>query len=329
MKIKKNMKCVGVLTSGGDAPGMNAAIRSVVRSAAHHGLKVKGILRGYEGLIHDEVIDMNARSVSNILARGGTVLKTARSPEFRTKKGRKKAYETVKKNNIDGLIIIGGNGSFRGAHIFWKEFKVPNIGVPATIDNDISGSDYTIGAHTAVNTALDAIDKIRDTVTSMERIYVIEVMGREDPFIATRVGLAGGAEEVVFPHSAYTPQRICAEIIRGRKKGKVSWIIVVSEGSAKAQSVADMIKKKTKFSVRALVLGHIQRGGSPEAFDRILASVLGANAVDAIVAGRTDAMVGLVSQNAKLTSYSKAVTHDAEKASVDRHLYRLTKILAK
>ncbi|MBL7158174.1 MAG: 6-phosphofructokinase [Candidatus Omnitrophica bacterium] len=323
------MKRIGILTSGGDAPGMNAAIRSTVRSAIHHGFKVKGILRGYEGLINDEVIDMNARSVSNILTRGGTMLKTARSSEFMTKKGRKKAYETVKKNDIDGLIIIGGNGSFQGAHVFWKEFRVPSIGVPATIDNDISGSDYTIGAHTAVNTALDAIDKIRDTVTSMERIYVIEVMGREDPFIATRVGLAGGAEEVIFPHSLYSPKRICSEIIKGRKKGKISWIIVVSEGSAKAQDVADIIKKKTKFSVRALVLGHIQRGGSPEAFDRILASILGASAVDAIAVGRTDAMVGFVSQEIKVTSYAKAVMRDAAKARGDRYLYRLTKILAK
>jgi len=323
------MKTIGILTSGGDAPGMNAAVRSAVRSAVHHGLKVKGILRGYEGLINDEVIDMNARSVSNILTRGGTMLKTARSSEFMTKKGRKKAYETVRKNNIDGLVIIGGNGSFQGAHIFWEEFKVPNIGVPATIDNDVSGSDYTIGAHTAVNTALDAIDKIRDTVTSMERIYVVEVMGREDPFIATRVGLAGGAEEVIFPYSPYSPKRICAEIIKGRKKGKISWIIVVSEGSAKAQDVADIIKKRTKFSVRALVLGHIQRGGSPEAFDRILASVLGANAVDAIVAGRTDAMVGMVSQNIKVTPYVKAITRDAAKTRADKSLYRLTKILAK
>jgi len=323
------MKTIGVLTSGGDAPGMNAAIRSAVRSAVHHGLRVKGILRGYEGLINDEVIDMDARSVSNILARGGTVLKTARSPEFMTKKGRQKAYETVKNNKIDGLVIIGGNGSFRGAHVFWKEFNVSNIGVPATIDNDISGSDYTIGAHTAVNTALDAIDKIRDTVTSMERIYVIEVMGREDPFIATRVGLAGGAEEIIFPCSRYSPKKICDEIAKGRKKGKVSWIIVVSEGSAKAQGVADMIKKRTRFSVRALVLGHIQRGGSPEAFDRILASVLGASAVDALAAGRTDAMVGLVSQNIRVTSYSRAIKRDTAKTRVDKALYRLTKILAK
>jgi len=324
-----NMKRIGVLTSGGDAPGMNAAIRSVVRCAIHRGLEVKGIMRGYEGLINDELIDMNARSVSNILARGGTVLKTARSEEFMTKAGRRKAFETVRRHCLDGLVIIGGNGSFKGAHIFWKEFKIPNIGVPATIDNDITGSDYAIGAHTAVNTALDAIDKIRDTVTSMERIYVVEVMGRQDPFIATRVGLAGGAEEVIFPYGGNNPGKICKEINEGRKKGKISWIIVVAEGTAKAQDVADMIKKRTGFSVRALVLGHIQRGGSPEAFDRMLASLLGAYAVEALLKGNRCAMAGLVSHNVKITPYEKSTKHDKKKALVDKQIYKLTKILAK
>ena len=323
------MKRIGVLTSGGDAPGMNAAIRSVVRCAVHHNLEVTGILRGYEGLIKDEVIDMGARGVSNILSRGGTILKTARSEEFMTKPGREKAFETVKKNQLDGLIVIGGNGSFRGAHAFWQEFKVRNIGIPATIDNDISGSDYTIGAHTAVNTALDAIDKIRDTVTSMERIYVVEVMGREDPFIATRVGLAGGAEDIVFPYTAYDINKMCDDMIEGRKKGKVSWIIVVSEGTAKADVVADAIKEKTGFSVRSVVLGHIQRGGSPEAVDRILASALGLHAVSMLKAGETDAMVGLVSQSLKITPYAEACKRDKKKTMTDQDMYKLTRILAK
>ena len=322
------MKRIGVLTSGGDSPGMNAAIRSVVRCAVHHKLEVKGIMRGYEGLIDNEVIDMEARSVSNILTRGGTILKTARSEEFMKKSGRKKAYETVKKNQLDGLVIIGGNGSFRGAHILWQEFKVPNIGVPATIDNDVSGSDYTIGAHTAVNTALDAIDKIRDTVTSMERIYVVEVMGRKDPFIATRVGLAGGAEDVVFPYTKYDIKKMCRDIAKGRKKGKLSWIIVVSEGTASANSVAEAIHAKTGFSVRPVVLGHIQRGGSPEAFDRILASVLGLYAVLELRQGNTDAMVGLVSHDIKLTPYEYACRRDKRKTLVDEEMYRLTRILA-
>jgi len=324
------MKRIGVLTSGGDAPGMNAAIRSTVRCAAHRGLEIRGIMRGYEGLIKNEVINMDdPRSVSNILSRGGTILKTARSEEFMTKTGRKKAFETVKNNGIDGLVIIGGNGSFTGAHIFWREFKVPSIGVPATIDNDISGSDYAIGSHTAVNTALDAIDKIRDTVTSMERIYVVEVMGREDPFIAIRVGLAGGAEEVVFPYMKYDIGRICKEIKKGREKGKVSWIIVVAEGAGKAPDVVKDIKKKTGFSSRAVVLGHIQRGGTPAAVDRILASVLGAAAVEALTAGKTDSMVGVVSNEPKTTPYEIAIKEDRKNVRTDQRLYNLTKILAK
>ena len=322
------MKRIGVLTSGGDAPGMNAAIRSVVRCAIHEGLEIKGVMRGYEGLIHNEVIDMNARSVSNILSRGGTMLKTARSKEFMMKSGRKRAFETVKKNSLDGLVIIGGNGSFKGAQIFWKEFKVRSIGVPATIDNDISGSDYTIGAHTAVNTALDAIDKIRDTVSSMERIYVVEVMGRDEPFIAIRVGLAGGAEDILFPYTEYNIDDMCDDIIGGTKKGKLSWIIVVSEGVAGAHEVADIIKGKTGFPVRAVVLGHIQRGGSPEAFDRMLASVLGYHAVEAFLAGHKNAMVGIVSDMLKITPYKKAIKKDRKKLLLDEKLYKLTKVLA-
>jgi 6-phosphofructokinase 1 len=322
------MKRIGILTSGGDAPGMNAAIRSAVRCAIQRGLEVRGIMKGYEGLINNETLDMNARSVSNILSHGGTILKTARSKEFMTKPGRERAYATVKKNNLDGLVIIGGNGSFRGAHQLWKEFKVPSIGIPGTIDNDICGSDYTIGAHTAVNTALDAIDKIRDTVTSMERIYVVEVMGREEPFIAIRVGLAGGAEDVLFPYTEYNIDDMCDDIINGREKGKNSWIIVVSEGVCKASDVTEIIKEKTSLSARAVVLGHIQRGGSPEAFDRILASRLGYDAVEALLKGRRDAMVGIVRDEPVVTPYKKAVTRDKKKSLLDNKLYKLTRILA-
>ncbi|MCQ9207307.1 MAG: 6-phosphofructokinase [Omnitrophica bacterium] len=323
------MKTIGILTSGGDAPGMNAAVRSAVRCAIHRGVRVKGILRGYEGLMAGELIDMNQRSVSNILGRGGTILKTARSKEFRTKSGRKKAFKVIQKHGLDGLVVIGGNGSFKGAYALGKEFKVRNIGVPGTIDNDISGSDYTIGAHTAVNTALEAIDKIRDTVTSMERIFVIEVMGRDDPFIAIRVGLAGGAEDVLFPDTRYSIKDMCDDIIAGRKKGKVSWIVVVSEGVARAGDVAEIIEKKTGFDVRAIVLGHIQRGGSPEAFDRILASRLGYYAVEALLKGHTDAMVGIVSDDLKITPYKQAIKKDKKKVRLDKGLYNLTRILAK
>ena len=322
------MKTIGVLTSGGDAPGMNAAIRSVVRCAIHRGLTVKGILRGYEGLINSEVIDMNARSVSNILTRGGTILKTARSKEFMTISGRRRAFETIKNHSIDGLIIIGGNGSFKGAHVFGKEYKVPSIGIPATIDNDITGSDYTIGSNTAVNTALDAIDKIRDTVTSMERIYVVEVMGRDDAFIAIRVGLAGGAEDILYPHKKYAMKKMCDDIIAGRKKGKVSWIIVVSEGAAKATEVARTVKIKTGFDIRPVVLGHIQRGGSPVALDRILASSLGHDAVEALIKGKKNAMVGTVANEPKITPYEKAIKTEKKKVALDNHFYKLTKILA-
>lgn len=323
------MKRIGILTSGGDAPGMNAAIRSTVRCAIDKGLEVKGIMRGYEGLIENEVIEMNARSVSNILSRGGTILKTARSKEFMTKKGRQKAFDNIKKNELDALVIIGGNGSFKGAHALWKEFKVRSIGIPGTIDNDITGSDYTVGAHTAVNTALDAIDKIRDTVTSMERIYVVEVMGRDEPFIAIRVGLAGGAEEVLFPGTKYSINNMCSEIKKGREKGKLSWIIVVSEGVANAGDVSKTIEKITGFSVRPLVLGHIQRGGSPEAYDRVLASILGCEAISALLRGHTDAMVGLVSDQPKITPYEKAIKPDKEKTLIDKRIYKLTKVLAR
>ena len=322
------MKRIGILTSGGDAPGMNAAIRSAVRCAVNKGLAVKGIFRGYEGLIAGEVIDMTARSVSNILSRGGTILKTARSRGFMTKGGRGKAFRTIKKHAIDALLVIGGNGSFRGAYAFGKEFKVRNIGIPGTIDNDISGSDYTIGAHTAVNTALDAIDKIRDTVTSMERIYVIEVMGRDDPFIAIRVGLAGGAEDVLFPGTRYDLNMMCKDIMSGRKKGKISWIIVVSEGARKAGDVAKVIRAKTGFEVRDIVLGHVQRGGSPEAFDRILASRLGSEGVEALLKGRSNAMVGIISDEVKITPYARAIKKDKRKSLLDRKLYKLTRVLA-
>lgn len=322
------MKIIGVLTSGGDAPGMNAAIRSVVRSAIYKGLEVKGILKGYQGLIHDEITDLDARSVSNILNRGGTFLKTTRSEEFMRKKGRKKAAETVKRNNIDGLVVIGGNGSFTGAQILWEEHRIKSVGIPGTIDNDVSGSDYTVGAHTAVNTALDAIDKIRDTVTSMERIYVIEVMGREDSFIATRVGLAGGAEDVIFPHTVDNIGEMCKDIITGRRKGKFSWIIIVSEGSGKASTIAEIIKNKTHLPVRPVVLGYIQRGGAPEAFDRILASTLGYQAVEALLNGETNCMVGFVSHKVKITPYREAIKKDDTKKECDERFYKITKILA-
>ncbi len=322
------MKSIAILTSGGDAPGMNAAIRSSVRSAIYKDLSIFGVMRGYEGLINGDIIELNARSVSNILSKGGTVLKTSRSQRFLEKSWRKKAGDNLKKRNIEGLIVVGGNGSFKGADEFEKETGIKTIGIPGTIDNDICGSDYTIGADTAVDTALDAIDKIRDTVTSMERIYVVEVMGRDEPFIAIRVGLAGGAEDVLFPDNEYNIEDMCDDIRKGREKGKVSWIIVVSEGVAKASDVAGVIRENTGYEIRDITLGHIQRGGSPSAFDRVLASRLGAAAVDMLIDGKRGGMVGIVSNRLNFINFEMACRPDKEKKTLDREIYNLTKILA-
>ncbi|MGB2661190.1 MAG: 6-phosphofructokinase [Candidatus Omnitrophota bacterium] len=326
--MKKDIKRIGVLTSGGDAPGMNAAIRSVVRKAVFEGIEVRGILRGYEGLINGEIIEMTSRSVSNILGRGGTVLKTARSEEFMTREGQEKAAKVVEKNGIDGLIIIGGNGSFQGAHILHKDWGVTNIGIPGTIDNDIGYTDYTIGSHTSVDTVLDAVDKIRDTVTSMERIYVIEVMGREEPYIAVMAGLAGGAEEVLYPGMEMDMDKIVNEINIAEKKGKRSWIIIVSEGFSSAHVLTKKIKDKTGYSVRGVTLGHIQRGGTPNAPDRVLASTMGPFAVDALMQGHSDKMVGIEGQKLHLVPYAKACFEREKDKKLHAELYSLTKLLA-
>lgn len=330
MPTKKNSKIkkIAVLCSGGDGPGMNACIRAVVRQGVYNGLEVYGIFKGYQGLMESDFKKLDHRSVSNIIGHGGTILKTARCEEFMKKQGRKKAAEFLKSNNIDGLIVIGGNGSLTGAHIFYKEYGIPVIGIPGTIDNDITGSDYTIGADTAVNTALEAIDKIRDTVTSMERIFVVEVMGRTEAFIAIRVGLAGGAEDVLFPANEYDIDKICDEIKKGRKKGKISWILIVSEGVASAKEVADIIEETTGFEVRSVTLGHVQRGGNPTALDRILASRLGAFAVECIASGKTDKMVGIESDELRLTNLEIACRHSSKKSELDNHLYKLTKVLS-
>jgi len=326
--MRKAIKRIGVLTSGGDAPGMNAAIRSVVRKAVFEGIEVRGILRGYEGLINGEIIEMQSRSVSNILSRGGTILKTARSEEFMTREGQEKAAKVVEENGIDALVIIGGNGSFQGAQILHKEWGIRNIGVPGTIDNDLGHTDYTVGAHTSVDTVLDAVDKIRDTVSSMERIYVVEVMGREEPYIAVMSGLAGGAEEVLFPGSDLDMDRLVTEIKAGEARGKVSWIIVVSEGVSNSHSIAEKIKEKTGCDVRSITLGHIQRGGSPNAPDRILASRMGAFAVSALVDGHSGKMVAIKGDTLQLVPYEKACFERDKDRKLHAELYDLTKLLA-
>ncbi|MFH1553195.1 MAG: 6-phosphofructokinase [Candidatus Omnitrophota bacterium] len=327
--MAETIKRIGVLTSGGDAPGMNAAIRSVVRKAVFEGLEVRGILRGYEGLISGEIIEMDSRSVSNILSRGGTILKTARSREFMTTEGQAKAVKVVKESGIDALVIIGGNGSFQGALTLHKDWGIKSIGVPGTIDNDLGHTDYTIGAHTSVDTVLDAVDKIRDTVSSMERIYVIEVMGREEPYIAIMTGLAGGAEEVLYPGSKVDVEQIAAEIQEAEKKGKRSWIIILSEGFSSAQVMSEKIAKKTGYEVRGITLGHIQRGGSPNAPDRILASVMGVHAVSALMDGHSGKMVGIRGRTLHLVPYEKACFERDQDRELHAHLYSLTKLLAK
>jgi 6-phosphofructokinase 1 len=324
----KAKRRIAVLTSGGDAPGMNAAIRSVVRTAIYNNLEVYGVRRGYAGLIDGDFIKMNPRSVSNIITAGGTILKTSRCEEFKTTEGQKKAVSQLKKYKIEGLVVIGGNGSFRGAHILSKDWGIQVIGVPGTIDNDLTGTDYTIGADTAVNTALSAIDKIRDTVHSMERIFVVEVMGREEGFIAIRVGITGGAEDIMVPEIKYDINKMCDDIREGRQKGKMNWIVVVAEGVSSAEDVARLIHDNTGFEVRSITLGHVQRGGSPTAMDRLLGLRFGAAAVDALIRDETNKMVGVEADDIIFTDFEVACKHCHKKLELDKQLYRLTKILS-
>lgn len=306
---------IGVLTSGGDAPGMNAAIRAVVRTGIFHKNNVYGIFHGYKGLIKDEVKKMDLSSVADIIHRGGTILRSARSEEFKTSEGQAKALETIKRHNIEGLIVIGGDGSFRGALDLHKK-GIAVIGVPGTIDNDIPLTEYTIGFDTAVNTVLDAINKIRDTASSHERIFVIEVMGRNSGFIALESGLAGGAETILVPELPYNMDEICSKLLRGFKRGKRHSIIVVAEGSAKGFDIGNLIHQKTGFETRVTVLGHIQRGGTPTAVDRVLGSKLGAKAVELLMEGKSGKMIGVsggeivVSDIKKALSITKSINKD-------------------
>ena len=317
------MKKIAVLTSGGDAPGMNAAVRSVVRYAIHNKLEVSGICRGYAGLINEEIKPLDRRSVSNIINRGGTILKTARCPEFLTNEGRQKAKATLKKNKIDGLIVIGGDGTYRGAIALSKKCGIPCIGVPGTIDNDLNGTEATIGSDTAVNTALEAIDKIRDTATSMERIFVVEVMGRESGYIAMRVALGGGAEDVLIPERKFDIKKMCQDMVEGNTRGKISWIIIVAEGAANAEAIAKKIKDSTSLETRVAVLGHIQRGGTPTAEDRIVATRLGAAAVDLLLKGQGGKAVGIISDNINVVDLGVAVQKKKVPTDVIYNLIRV------
>jgi 6-phosphofructokinase 1 len=287
------LKRIAVITSGGDAPGMNAAVRAVVRSTLARGAEVIGFAHGFRGVIGNETIELDSKSVGGIVSQGGTILHTARSPEFRSPEGREQAYENLKENGVEGLVVIGGDGSLSGAMRLYQEYHLPVVGIPGSIDNDISGTDYSIGFDTAVNTAIEAIDKIRDTAYSHERVFVIEVMGRNNGFIALDVALSCGAEACLIPEIPYRLEEVCDSLRNMRKRGKRSSIIVVAEGAARAADVQEYVGKHTGFEARYTVLGHMQRGGRPTAFDRVLALRLGTFASSRLLGGNGGEMVGV------------------------------------
>lgn len=318
------MKRIGVLTSGGDAPGMNAAVRAVVRKGIYHDLEVFGVYGGYAGLISGNIQKLELGSVGDIIHRGGTSLYSARCLEFKTKEGQQKGIEQLKKHGIDGLVVIGGDGSYRGAKALTEQ-GYPCVGVPGTIDNDIPGTEFTIGFDTALNTVIDAIDKIRDTATSHERTFIIEVMGRDAGDIALWAGLAGGAETILIPEEGYDINEITQRLKKGLERGKKHTIIVVAEGVASGVEIGEKIKEATEFDTRVSVLGHIQRGGSPTAFDRVLASRLGARAVELLLEGKGGRAVG-IEQN-KLVDYD-IIEALAKKHTVNMDLLKLSKELS-
>ena len=321
------MKRVALLTSGGDCPGLNACIRAVVRKSVYEDLEVMGIKRGFAGLMEKDTAEMELSSVSGIIHQGGTILRTARSELFKTREGQKKAFDTIKELRIEGLIVIGGDGSFHGAYCLDKDWNIPTIGIPATIDNDIAGSDFTIGFATAVNTALEGIDRIRDTATSHDRLFIIEVMGRTSGFIALWAGLAGGVEDILIPELRTDLDEVCRKLEEGRQRGKSSSIIVVAEGdeAGNAFEIGEKIRKRIGYEIRVVVLGHLQRGGSPVALDRILATRLGSAAVEFLIKEERGKMVGLVSEQIKLFPIEYAWK---TKKEIDLDLYTLSQIMA-
>jgi 6-phosphofructokinase 1 len=327
--MSKKVTKIGVLTSGGDSPGMNAAIRAVVRTGIHHGLEVYGIMRGYQGMLEDDIFKMESRSVANIIQRGGTILKTARCKEFMEYAGRKQAYENLHKRGIDGLVIIGGDGSFRGAQIFSNEFDIPCVGLPGTIDKDMAGTDVTIGFDTAVNTAISAIDKIRDTMDAHDRLFIVEVMGRDAGYIALHSGIATGAENILIPETKTDIETIISSLTEKEKRKKLVNLIVVAEGydeAGGAPGLAEIIKKRMPSAdVRICVLGHIQRGGSPSCNDRLVASHMGYYAVESLIVGRKNVMVGVINNKIHYTPLDKAVK---EKQKIGQEWMKIVKILA-
>ena len=307
------IKCVGILTSGGDAPGMNAAIRAVTRAAIFAGFKVKGIFRGYRGLVTDEIVEFSTANVSNIIQRGGTILKTARCKEFQTPEGRQLAYDNLKRHGIDALVVIGGDGSLTGARIFANEFNLPIIGLPGTIDNDLFGTDTTIGYDTALNTIMECVDKIRDTATSHERLFFIEVMGRDAGFLALNGAIASGAEAAIIPEISTEADQLADLIKNGFRKSKNSSIVLVAESpvTGGAMAIAKRVEEEyPQYDVRVSILGHLQRGGSPTAHDRILASRMGAAAIDALLDDQRNVMIGIKNDEIVYVPFVKAIKND-------------------
>ncbi len=327
--MNKTIKKIGVLTSGGDSPGMNAAIRSVVRTCAYHSIECVGIYRGYQGMIEGDFKEMGARSVNNIVNKGGTILKSARSKEFMTSEGRKKAYENLKKEGVEGLVVIGGDGSFTGAEVFNKEFGIPVIGIPGTIDNDIFGTSHTLGYDTALNTVVECIDKIRDTASSHNRLFFVEVMGRDAGHIALNAGIGAGAEEILIPEEDLGLDRLLESLEKSKNSGKSSSIVVVAEGDKMGKNVfelKDYIEQHLpEYDIRVSVLGHMQRGGAPSCFDRVLASRLGVKAVESLMEGKSNYMVGLIQDEVTLTPLEQAIKGHYP---IDMELLRVSDIMS-
>lgn len=326
--MSQPLQKIAVMTSGGDSPGMNAAIRAVVRAGIYHGCSVYGIRRGYEGMIEGDIIPMVSSSVSNIIQRGGTMLKSSRSERFRTVEGRQQAFDNLKREGIQAVVAIGGDGTFSGALQFNKEHNIPFIGIPGTIDCDLYGTDYTLGFDTALNTVVEAIDRLRDTADSHDRLFFVEVMGRDAGFIALYSGIAGGAEAILIPESKTDTESLLETLGKGWERNKSSMIVVVAEGEegGGAYHVAEMVRAKfSNYDIRVSVLGHIQRGGSPSCTDRVLGSRMGVAAVEALLAGRSQIMIGIVNNHIHYTSLEKAVKHNQD---IDVNLFRLGEILS-
>lgn len=326
--MESKISKIGVFTSGGDAPGMNAALRAVVRAAIYYKKEIYGIMQGYEGMIDGDIVKLGARSVGNIIQRGGTILKSARSQEFRTKEGREKAFINLKKHGIEALVAIGGDGTFTGLHKLHEEYGIPAVCIPGTIDNDIAGTDFTVGFDTATNTAVEAIDKIRDTAISHNRLFFIEVMGRNSGYIAINCGIAGGAVATIIPEESMTLDELFAKLDEGGKTNKKSSLVVVAEGS-KLGGAMELAKKFSErnnyFDIKVTILGHLQRGGTPTYFDRVLASKMGVAAVEGLLKGEKDVMVGIQNNQIVYNDFDTIMKHHHE---IDSESLRISKILS-